>query len=172
MKIYGVGEFPGFTWKAQFLEKHPYKIEPIAENFPATCATENSLLMPTDAWVKKISGKYDSSYHPLVYTKSLVRAPIGLLIGAAGITTGFTVGVGGCFLAASGNHPYSGDMCKSAVAAAGVLIEGSFQVSDYVLKPDMRHWRKLPAGIYITQGSPTDSCSNQTESFGSMVLLQ
>lgn len=56
--------------------------------------------MSTNSWIKKLSTRYDSDYHPLLYTKSLVRFPIGIAYGIVGISAGTAIGVGGCVAAA------------------------------------------------------------------------
>ncbi len=151
-KIDGFGYLPELDWHADFLsqKKGPYRIE-ATTSFPPACASENSLLVPTQYWVDKIAIKYNSEYHPFLYAKSLARLPIGIGYGVIGVTSGLAVGIGGCGIAVQGNGDGAADLCGASLQAAGAIIGASGDLVSYTLKPDLRHWKKMPSAIYLSR---------------------
>jgi hypothetical protein len=146
-RISGVGAFPELDWHAQFFSGKPYKIVSQAP-FPRACAGKDSLLLSTKSWANKISTRYNSDYHPLLFTKSLLRFPVGVAYGAIVATTGVGIGAGGCVLAASANDP-SGKLCGASIDFAGQIIGESSNLVEFTLRPDMRHWKRVPIAFLI-----------------------
>jgi hypothetical protein len=175
-QIHGVGLLPELEWHSQFTKEQPYKIT-TTSSFPAACSSQEGLLMPTSSWTQKLAKKYDSSYHPWLYTKSLIRAPIGFGYGVLGVTTGVAVGVGGCGLALEANDK-AFDVCKGSLDLAGYLIGKSADVVSFTLKPDLRHWKKLPLAIVleredVDQESSEKSCpQNSLTAAGNTTFLE
>ncbi|WP_291515429.1 hypothetical protein [Bdellovibrio sp. ArHS] len=162
-KVYGTGTLPGLIWKADFLkrEKGPYKIS-VSSGFPKACATANSLLIPTSSWTDKIARRYEADYHPILYTKSLLRIPFGVTYGVLGVSAGVAVGVSGCALA---SYIRSGDLCSASLQGGGHIIMASGDLVEYTLGPDLRHWRKVPSAFYIVDESAvgTEQCLSRRE---------
>jgi hypothetical protein len=159
--IDGFGYFPELEWKSDFIrrEKGPYRISAMTA-FPQVCASATSLLVPTNVWVDKIAMKYQSDYHPFLYAKSLARLPFGIGYGVLGTSAGVAVGVGGCGLDGSSKGG-NGQLCKASLDAAGTIIHQSLNLVEYTLKPDLRHWKKIPLAFSISAESSStseDSC--------------
>lgn len=149
-RIFGLGKLPELDWQSQFFSnKVPYKISPQTD-FPGTCSTDETLMISTSAWVDKIGARYSSSYHPLLFTKSLVRLPIAIGYGVAGSTAGVALGVGGCALGL-GLHDSTGKICGYSIEAAGQIIGKSANFVEYTVSPDMRHWHEVPMAFLITK---------------------
>lgn len=146
-RISMVGTFPDLDWHSRFFSDKPYKIVSRTP-FPKACAGQRGLLLPTESWAKKISNRYDSDYHPWLFTKSLFRLPVGVAYGAIVASTGVGVGVGGCALAASAKES-SGELCDVSLAFAGQIIGESSNLVEFTLRPDMRHWKKVPLAFLI-----------------------
>ncbi|WP_413569471.1 hypothetical protein ACLWBD_02990 [Bdellovibrio sp. HCB117] len=154
-KIYGVGTLPGLIWKADFIkrEKGPYKIS-AAGGFPKACSSAADLVIPTSSWIDKLSRRYEVDYHPLLYTKSLLRVPFGVTYGILGVSAGVAVGVSGCVVASQFR---SNDLCRAAIQGGGGIIMASGDLVEYTLGPDLRHWENLPNAFYIVDESSNDN---------------
>jgi len=150
-KIYGIGQMPDLDWHSHFLSEKPYLIRPVT-SYPTACSSKDSLMLPADSWTKKIAAKYDSSYHPLLFAKSLARLPIGIGYGVIGISSGVAVGIGGCGLASQVKDGGEA-LCKTSLQAAGYIINKSSNLVSYTLRPDLRHWKKLPLALVVTKDS-------------------
>ncbi|WP_413944039.1 hypothetical protein [Bdellovibrio sp. HCB-162] len=150
-RIFGLGYMPRLTWKTDFIKREngPYKIMP-TRNFPKTCSTNSTILMPTSSWVQKLSKRYEADYHPLLYTKSVVRVPFGFTYGVLGVTTGVAAGATGCAIGAYAN---SSSLCADSLNAAGYIIKKTGNMVEYVMAPDLRHWEKMPTAFFITRGN-------------------
>lgn len=149
-RISGYGQMPELNWSQDFFqqEKGPYRIQS-AKPYPLTCSQNQNLIVPTEAWVDKISDKYKPGYHPVLYAKSLLRVPFGLGYGIVGVSTGAAVGLGGCVLA-SYSQGGSAELCEVSLKAGAYLIEKSANLVEFTLKPDLRHWKKMPFAIVLT----------------------
>lgn len=88
--------------------------------------------------------------------KALARLPVSVGVGLVGVSTGIAVAVGGCGIEGS-NKNSSGALCRASVQLAGKMIESSLDLVGYIMKPDLRHWRKLPEGFLITN-TTYDAC--------------
>jgi hypothetical protein len=166
--IDGFGYLPELDWQADFIQqkKGPYRIE-TTSSYPPACSDEKSLLVPTQYWTDKIAVRYNSQYHPFLYAKSLVRLPVGIGYGLLGVTGGVTVGVGGCGLATQLGES-GGELCKASLQAAGSIIQESGNLVSYTLKPDLRHWKKMPSAIFISKSQDFDLGSSCLVSHSSM----
>jgi hypothetical protein len=148
--IFALGQMPALDWHSSFASSNgPYRIVPTS-SFPAACASKNSMLISTISWTDKIATKYDSDYHPLLYAKSLLRLPFGIGYGLVGIGAGAAVGVGGCAVATQAKEA-GGPLCSASLQAGGFMIKKSADLVSYTLKPDLRHWKKLPRAILLTR---------------------
>jgi hypothetical protein len=152
-QIDGYGYLPELDWHSDFIkrEKGPYKIT-ASTPFPESCQTEQSLLMSTESWVQKISNRYHSNYHPFLYTKSLIRAPVAIGYGIIGVSTGVAIGIGGCGISAKADSG-GAELCEASLKVAGAMISATGNLVEYTLKPDLRHWRLLPKAIQLKQAS-------------------
>ena len=154
--IRGFGELPSLVWKSDFIsrKKGPYRIY-TKEDFPQACHEQEHLFISTKAWVDKLSHRYANEYHPFLYTKSLLRAPVGVGYGVVGVTTGVAVGASGCLilgsLATKMSDEASAEVCRLSFELAGVIINSSSDLVEYILKPDLRHWQKLPRAIVLSK---------------------
>lgn len=125
--IYGVGRFPEVDWKMSLKESRgSYHKISAKTSFPGLCSDEETLIIPTTAWLEKLQLRNASGYHPLLNLKSWIRLPFGVGIGLATATAGVGVGVGGCYLslaaaaAAQGTHQAGAELC---VASAQLGID-------------------------------------------------
>lgn len=150
-RILGVGSMPRLIWKTDFIKRKngPYKIFPKGE-FPQACIADSTIMMPTSSWTQKLSRRYEAEYHPLLYAKSIIRAPFGVTYGVLGTTTGVAVGVAGC---AAGGYAGSAGMCSDSIQGAAWIIGKTSNLVNYVMAPDLRHWENMPAAFVITRGN-------------------
>lgn len=148
-QLSGYGQMPKLDWNSDFFQqkKGPYKIQS-SKPYPIACSQNQNLIVPTDIWVDKISNKYKLGYHPVLYTKSILRAPFGIGYGIVGVSTGAAVGVGGCVLASYSGSGAS-ELCEVSLKAGIYIAEKSFNFVEYTLKPDLRHWKKMPFVIAL-----------------------
>lgn len=169
--IDGMGTLPELDWSTDFImrKQGPYRIEAKSQ-FPEACASETSLLMPTNSWLKKIAMKYKSEYHPWMYAKSLARLPVGLGYGVVGVTSGAVVGLGGCGLSAKAGSNGSDELCRASLYLAGWMISKTGDLVSYTLKPDLRHWKKMPSAIFLSSGVEPMGAKNCSEEQASLVL--
>src|SRR5690606_17889729 len=98
-------------------------------------------------------------YHPWLFTKSLFRLPVGVAYGAVVASTGVGVGAGGCVLATSAKES-SGENCSASLQFAGQIIGESANLVEFTLRPDMRHWRRLPAAFLIERSAENGGSLN------------
>ncbi len=149
--IYQIGVFPEVDWHPNFLGGSSGTFRIFAKSlFPSSCQSKTSVVISTESWLHKIAAKYDNSYHPLLFAKSLLRLPVGVTYGIVGVSTGLAVGVGGCAAAASLKDS-GGGLCQISAEAAGYLIGKSADLVAFTLKPDLRHWAKVPAAVLISR---------------------
>ena len=68
--------------------------------------------------------------------------------------------MGGCALAAESKSGTGGEkLCALSLEAAGYVIQKSSNLVAYTLKPDMRHWKKLPMAIQVVrEGREAGAC--------------
>ena len=182
-RIYGVGRLPDFDWSYKpFTKKHaPYKITEKDSSPPSSCSSEKEVLLPTTSWNKKIATRHAYDYHPLIYTKNIFRLPIAVTYGLVGVSTGLALGVAGCGVGAMivtggghGNGEAAVQICSYSFQGAAYIIKSSGDLTSYVLKPDLRRWKKLPAAIYLTQQDKDQSgkCLDNITSVNSQALLE
>lgn len=148
--IAGYGYLPELDWDIDVLqhEKGPYKFK-TKSPLPEACRDPSTLIVPTESWALKINARYKPGYHPLMYTKSLIRLPIGIGYGILGFSTGAAIGVGGCGLAMYAKDA-ADELCGLSLTAAGHIMKKSGDLVGYTLGPDMRRWRKMPMTIAIS----------------------
>jgi hypothetical protein len=146
-RIQGFGSQPSLKWESQFLklDKNPYKVTSQTP-LPLNCTEKNRLIVNTESWIQKMNIKYESAYHPYLYSKSLIRLPVGVTYGVLGITGGVAVGIAGCGVASKAN---SNELCEESLKTAGYLIKSSVDLAAYTLKPDLRRWSDLPSVFLI-----------------------
>lgn len=148
-KVYRLGPFPGLEWKVSWLDsKSGYFVIKPKNPFPADCASESGIVLSTKPWFDKIAGRHDRDYHPLLNIQSWIRLPVGVIYGVTTFALGTGVAVGGCALDA-GLHG-RGDLCNGAVRAGFEVIGESPEVVRRTLKPDLRHWERVPSAILVT----------------------
>jgi len=173
-RIYGLGQLPGLDWNSTLLtpKKGIYKITSTAP-FPKSCSSKDSLLVSTQSWSTKIAGRYDSEYHPFLFTKSLIRLPFGLAYGVAGVSAGLAVGVGGCLVDQSAKSS-DGSLCQVSMKAGGYLMAKSANLVEYTLKPDLRRWKKLPSAFLISRlpaGEVPSGCADSLSELNRVAYL-
>lgn len=149
-RVVGIGNFPELDWSTNFFnfKKNSYNISAKSE-FPAVCANADEALLSTGSWVRKISQRYKSDYHPMLYMKSLVRFPVAVTYGVVGVGLGIGLGVGVCLLTAQGDS--SGKSCEESMKMSGYIIGKTSDFVKYTVKPDLRHWSKLPSAFFISR---------------------
>lgn len=159
-QIEGFEFLPELTWSVNLLnvKRGPFDLD-YKGAFPEACATQNVVMLPTVSWIEKLSHRHSPNYHPLLYTKSMTRFPVALGYGIVGATTGVAIGFGGCGLAAQAGSGGS-DLCELSLQMGLELAKKSLNVMNYTMKPDLRHWKKMPKAISIVkpQTSSQDQC--------------
>ncbi len=130
-----------------------------------------TLVIPTQSWFQKIAMRHSHGYHPLVNAKSWIRLPIGVIYGVSTVATGAAIVVGGCTLDAIGKT--DGALCSISIEGGAALIAQSDDVVDYVLQPDLRHWKNIPAAIYLTSGESAaeTSCADEIKGLKQLKIL-
>lgn len=162
--IQGYGTLPQLLWKSDFISQKmgPYFIYS-SEPFVESCQMESGVLTSTEAWAEKIAKRYQSEYHPFLFAKSLLRLPVGIGYGVLGTTAGIALGAGGCALAVKGGGGGGREFCQSSMEVAGKLIKESVNFAEYTLKPDLRHWRKMPRALSISRAVEASQAPNSCE---------
>ena len=146
--IEGIGHFPELTWSLDFVDaSHGYfGVEP-KTRFPTSCSDQHTMVMPTNSWLHKIGIRHSHSYHPLVNAKTWIRLPVGLVYGISTAVSGAGIVIGGCS-AAMGLRD-SGPLCGLSIEGGFALMAKSGDVVRATLRPDLRHWRRLPEAILL-----------------------
>lgn len=179
--IHALGQFPELTWKINFNRNRGGGYYDISntESFPTACSTSESLMIPTEIWMKPIEDRYQTTRHPLLNAKAWTRLPVGLTYGFLTATSGLIVAIGGCGTVAALTNGADGteDLCKPFLYAGGALIKESGNVTSYTLKPDLRHWKTLPSAIVITSSKnpsadPCWSHSAQQQNFRPLMIQE
>lgn len=171
-RIYQLGRLPGLDWGASegsaSADNH-YSIRP-KEKFPLSCSEPDEVMMPTKSWVDKIGIRTNADYHPLVYAKSMIRFPFAAAAGIVGYSAGTAVIVAGV---AAGIHEGKSEIIEASFNAGGSIFEGTGNLVDYVLAPDLRHWTRLPSAILVTRSEirPFHECLFKTQPGLSAVAL-
>jgi hypothetical protein len=153
-RIMALGRFPQLDWSFD-LFRHRSGYYELTPKSPAPIACRSlqgareSAMISTQSWLNKIQQRYTSGYHPLLNLKSWVRLPIGIAYGLTTFSVGASIAVSGCIADIKGDT--HGELCRASIAGGGYLISKSPEVVDFALKPDTRHWEKIPAAIYITR---------------------
>ena len=171
-QIATVGSFPDLEWSMKFADaKHGYLEVRPKQSFPKTCSDGTTLIMPTQSWFQKIAMRHSHGYHPLVNAKSWIRLPIGVIYGVSTVATGAAIVVGGCTLDAIGKT--DGALCSISIEGGAALIAQSDDVVDYVLQPDLRHWKNIPAATYLTSGESAaeTSCADEIKGLKQLKIL-
>jgi len=158
-RVYELGQFPELEWEMKFIDnEHGYfRITP-KQSFPEACVDNQVLLLPTQSWFAKIGKRHAHSYHPLVNVKSWIRLPVGLVLGLSTYTSGAAIGIGGCV--ADAQVRAKGNLCELSIQGAKAVMDLSPGVVKYVLEPDLRHWRELPAAVVLVPADDTRWKSN------------
>lgn len=149
-RVYALGRFPELDWsmKLQNSKSGYFTIHP-ARKFARPCVDQHGMLMPTTSWFEKIAIRHHHRYHPLVNAKSWIRLPLGVVYGISTAVAGAGVMVGGCAVSVSDDSLNS--LCRFAIEGGVAIMAQSDDVIDAALRPDLRHWKEVPAAIYITK---------------------
>ncbi|GJL67933.1 MAG: hypothetical protein NPIRA06_05680 [Nitrospirales bacterium] len=155
-EAYGVGRFPEVDWDFKlFGAPNGYFVIHPKPSFQELCVSETGLRLSTESWFLKIAHRHDHAYHPLLNIQSWIRLPIGVVYGLVPFSLGAGVAVGGCAGAASGRG--SGDLCLLSILGGTQLMQIAPTVFQNTVRPDLRHWERLPAAIVVTQESDVAS---------------
>jgi hypothetical protein len=151
-RILRVGQFPEVDWEMNWQRSGGsyFRIFPKTA-LPSACVSKTGARLGVEGWVDKIARRYESDYHPLLHVKSWVRLPVGIAYGVTAFTTGLGLAVGGCV--ADGYAKLDGDLCKASVKSGGYIMAHSGDIADFTLKPDLRHWARLPIAIVLTRST-------------------
>ncbi len=158
-KVYAVDFFPKIEWKVKWIDSTGgyFAIYP-ASGFLEDCASDTGVRLSTESWFRKVAGRYQYDYHPLLNLQSWVRFPVGLVYGATTFAFGTGLAVGGCALDAwMKGH---GDLCRGAIESGFEMIKESPGVVRKTIEPDLRHWENVPAAILVTtaEAPALESC--------------
>jgi hypothetical protein len=173
-QISALGAFPELDWSMQFADSKTgyFKIRP-KRAFAEPCVDATGILVPTTSWFNKIAIRHSHAYHPLVNAKSWIRLPIGIVYGVSTAVAGAGVMVGGCALDAAIDSSGSGALCQISIEGGVAIMAESDDVVDYALRPDLRHWEKVPEAIYVSAGKPAKAsrCAAQAKALGAHRML-
>lgn len=140
-----IGSMPELDWQTRFGGGHGsgyYDIH-ATKPLPPVCTSTTGAVVPTQSWIDKIALRHSADYHPFLNAKTWVRLPIGILYGA-------TVVAGGVAIAAAGCSADNGNGCGEAIQLGGALASHAGDVTSFAIRPDLRHWTKVPSGFVIS----------------------
>jgi hypothetical protein len=162
--VYAVGEFPQLDWDLQFFGSTAgYFSIRTKENFLPPCVSDTGLRLSTESWFDKIAIRHSHAYHPLLNMQMWIRLPIGVSYSLVPVAAGAGIMVGGCFIDAAGNG--RGGLCALSIYAGVALMRVAPQVLEGTLRPDLRHWERVPASFVVTSASDPaqESCLTGVE---------
>ena len=163
--LHGLGRFPIVDWEFKlFGGPNGYFLITPQPRFQPVCVSETGIRVPTDRWFAKIANRYNHAYHPLLHVQSWIRLPIGVVYALVPFSLGAGLAVGGCIGAAYLGDE-GGDLCKMSIQGGMELMEMAPTVFTNTVRPDLRHWERLPAAFVLTRAPnlKSESCStNQT----------
>lgn len=149
-RIVELGDFPQVDWSMKFTDSKSgyFKITP-KNSFIDPCFSKTGVRVSTKTWFNKIAIRHSNKYHPLVNLKSWFRLPFGIIYGVTTFASGAGIAIGGCALDVSldGN----GSLCQLSIQGGVAVMSKAADVSEYALKPDLRHWSNLPSAVLFTQ---------------------
>ncbi|WDT79286.1 MAG: hypothetical protein MPW14_19370 [Candidatus Manganitrophus sp.] len=148
-KVYAIDSFPEIEWRVKWIDSTGgyFAIYP-ASRFLEDCASDTGVRLSTESWLRKVAGRYQYDYHPLLNLQSWVRFPVGLVYGVTTFAFGTSIAVGGCLL--DGMMKGSGRLCEGSVRTGFEVIKESPGVVRKTIEPDLRHWENVPAAILVT----------------------
>jgi len=148
-KVYAIDFFPEIEWRVKWIDSTGgyFAIYP-ASRFLEDCASDTGVRLSTESWFRKVAGRYQYDYHPLLNLQSWVRFPVGLVYGVTTFAFGTSIAVGGCLL--DGMMKGSGRLCEGSVRTGFEVMKESPQVVRKTIEPDLRHWENVPAAILVT----------------------
>jgi hypothetical protein len=155
-KIRGVSDFPAIDWEISGKKMNESYYSIYAKNeFPPVCKSNDSLVINTETWMNKIKIRHFYDYHPILNVKTWTRMPVGLAYGAGLFASGVAVTVGTCFAAA---YAHATDLCQYSYKAGSYFVNKSEEVFQYTVAPDLRHWKRVPAGFYLSSQANSKEC--------------
>jgi hypothetical protein len=150
--VYGIGRFPELTWDLQFFgSTNGYFSVQANGEFPPACQSDTGVRLSTRSWFDKVAIRHSHRYHPLLNVQAWIRLPFGLTYSLIPLAAGAGVMVGGCMLDAAGDG--KGALCQLSVIGGMALIRTAPVVMEGALRPDLRHWRHVPAAFVTTRAS-------------------
>jgi hypothetical protein len=173
-QISALGTFPELDWSMKFADSKTgyFEIRP-KRAFAKPCVDSTGILVPTTSWFHKIAIRHSHAYHPLVNAKSWIRLPIGIVYGVSTAVAGAGVMVGGCALDAALDSRSSGALCQISIEGGVAIMAESDDVVEAALRPDLRHWEKVPEAIYVSAGKPAKAsrCATSAKALGGHRML-
>ena len=168
------GQMPELDWASKLsAETGPsfYRVTP-TKALPTTCTSDTGALITTSPWIDKISLRHNADYHPFLNAKTWVRLPIGILYGITTFSAGTAIAVGGCTAGIGigskigdnrGAGEVAGGICRASLEVGVALASQASDVTSFAIRPDLRHWKKVPAAFLLTTKDEIreDSCSSQ-----------
>jgi hypothetical protein len=145
-----LGAMPELDWKTKFGGGYGagyYDIHPTGK-MPSICKSETGAAISTAPWIEKIALRHSSNYHPLLNAKTWIRLPVGIIYGVGVVAGGVAIAGLGCGIATSGEG--GGEVCGHALGAGVQVASHAGEVTSYAIRPDLRHWKKIPSGFVIT----------------------
>jgi hypothetical protein len=153
--VYRIGTFPKLDWDLKFTNSTSgyFSITP-EQPFVTSCASDTGVRMSTETWFNKLAIRHSHAYHPLLHVQTWIRLPFGLAYSLIPLAAGAGVMVGGCMLDAAGNG--KGALCQLSVVGGIALMSTAPRVLEGALRPDLRHWEDVPAGVVVTRAAELD----------------
>lgn len=159
MSIYSIGEMPDVEWQTKIASGNTYEVKS-ARPFFNTCSADGELVISSESWMKQFSNRYKN--HPVMTYKAVARMPVGLAYG----TTLAAAGVGlfaGCIYVAASAHANDAQICSNVFEVSAGLFNVAGRVTDYMVRPDLRRWRRVPMGFYFTESSQASKDKRQSK---------
>ncbi len=151
-RVYGVGRFPDLEWDLQFFGSTTgYFAVKAKEEFLPVCVSETGVRLSTRSWFEKVAMRHSHAYHPLLNVQTWIRLPIGITYGLVPLAAGAGVLVGGCMIDAAGGG--RGALCQVSMIGGIALMSTAPRVLEGALRPDLRHWERVPAAFVATRAS-------------------
>ncbi len=151
-RVYQVGRFPQLNWDLQFTNSTSgyFSVTP-KQPFMTSCASSTGVRISTESWFNKLAIRHSHAYHPLLNVQTWIRLPVGAVYSVIPVVAGAGVMVGGCMLDAAGNG--KGALCQLSVIGGVALMSTAPRVLEGALRPDLRHWEDVPAGVVVTRAT-------------------
>lgn len=134
-----VDSFPELDWT--WGEGDRVRTVTAPAGFPAPCRSAGLVRAPTSTWMSEMNGRFSMKKTPLQAFRSHARAVVGFVAGATVVAGGVVLMLAACSDNRGG--------CDGAVRVGFEIMSAGVDAGKALAKPDLRHWRRVPAAFVI-----------------------